>query len=676
MKKKNKTKIGLVIGIGVFVIIAVSTVLFILFGEDKKTSLTILEKRWIEDNKNKIIDLGITYDVPMYTLSGEGVIFDFISDLEKNTGLEFYKIPYELSTEIKHEYYFANVEELPDSDYILIDSTPYVVISKISNNTLNYSDKKYGVLKGKIDSVKYYLNDSIDVKEYTSASTMVSDYNKGDIDYIVLPYETYLQSILELKESHIVEYINDMQQYYILMLSKNNKKLNSIIKKYYEKWSKSNKDKLYNKLLLDLYYKSKGVDQQKANSLNAKSYVYGYVENLPYEGIINNKLYGISGEYLSKFANITGVEFEYVSYKSVKDLKEALNNKKIDVAFGYYDFNSKNVNNTISIGSTNLVVVAHNDNDLIVKNLKSLKGKEVSIIKDTGIRNYILEKTQATLKEFNTLKNLLESRGKNSIIIVDEKTYDYYRNTVLSDYQIVYRENIDVNYSFQVSKKDENELFLDLFNYFLSFTDNNYQKRGYTTLVREKSLYKNSEKKYLIYALLLIVVLLVVILKILKIGKKNKQNKREEKIRYIDMLTSLKNRNYLNTHMNEWNENKVYPQAIVIIDLNNIKYINDNYGYEEGDNVIGMASNILINTQLENTDIIRTDGNEFLVYMVGYDDKKVIAYIRKLYKELQQLPHEFGAALGYSMIEDDIKSIDDAINEATLDMRENKQNLE
>ena len=89
-----------------------------------------------------------------------------------------------------------------------------------------------------------------------------------------------------------------------------------------------------------------------------------------------------------------------------------------------------------------------------------------------------------------------------------------------------------------------------------------------------------------------------------------------------------------------------------------------------------MASNILINTQLENTDIIRTDGNEFLVYMVGYDDKKVIAYIRKLYKELQQLPHEFGAALGYSMIEDDIKTIDDAINEATLDMRKNKRNLE
>lgn len=676
MKKKNKTKIGLVIGVIAFVLLAVTITLFILFREDKKNSLTILEKRWIEDNKNKIIDLGITYDIPMYTLSGEGVIFEFIADLEKNTGLEFNKVPYELSTEIKQEYYFSNVATLPEDNYILLNSTNYVIISKTSNKSDDYSDKKFGVLKNDIESVEYYLSNLTSIKEYDSVSNLINDYNNNNIEYMVLPYSTYLQSILELKDSYILDHINEMKQYYILKLSDTNKKLNSIIKKYYEKWSKSNEDKLYNKLLLDLYYKSKGIDQQKSNTLNAKSYVYGYVENLPYEGIINNKLYGIAGEYLSDFSGITNVEFEYISYKSVKDLKDALTSGKVDIAFGYYNFDGESVSNTISIGNTNIVVVTHNSNDLIVNSLKSLKNKEVSVVKNTNIRDYILDKSQATLKEHNTLKSLLESRNKNSIIIIDERTYDYYRDTILSEYQIVYRENIVDGYNFKISASEENGLFLELFDYYLSFTDDNYNRNGYNILVKEKSSYKNSEKKYFGYALILIIVLLVIIFRILTIGKKNKQNKREEKIRYIDMLTSLKNRNYLNSHMSEWNENKVYPQAIVIIDLNNIKYINDNYGYEEGDSVIGMAANILINTQLENTDIIRTDGNEFLVYMVGYDDKKVIAYIRKLYKELQQLPHEFGAALGYSMIEDDIKTIDDAINEATLDMRKNKQNLE
>ena len=59
--------------------------------------------------------------------------------------------------------------------------------------------------------------------------------------------------------------------------------------------------------------------------------------------------------------------------------------------------------------------------------------------------------------------------------------------------------------------------------------------------------------------------------------------------------------------------------------------------------------------------------------MVGHDEKAVITYIRKLHKEFKNLSHGFGAAIGYSMITDEIKTIDDAVNEATLDMRSNKE---
>ena len=59
--------------------------------------------------------------------------------------------------------------------------------------------------------------------------------------------------------------------------------------------------------------------------------------------------------------------------------------------------------------------------------------------------------------------------------------------------------------------------------------------------------------------------------------------------------------------------------------------------------------------------------------MVGYDERQVVSYIRKIYKELNELPYNFGAAIGFSMIVDDIKTIDDAINEATLEMRSVKE---
>lgn len=160
-------------------------------------------------------------------------------------------------------------------------------------------------------------------------------------------------------------------------------------------------------------------------------------------------------------------------------------------------------------------------------------------------------------------------------------------------------------------------------------------------------------------------------------NKKNPKVKvnvpRDSKIKYIDVLTSLKNRNYLNDNIDAWDDSLVYPQGIVIVDLNNIAYINDNYGHAEGDNVIKEAANILIKSQISNTEIIRTNGNEFLIYMVGYDEKQIVSYIRKLNKEFKDLSHSFGAAIGYSIITDEIKTIDDAINEATLDMRNVKQ---
>ena len=186
------------------------------------------------------------------------------------------------------------------------------------------------------------------------------------------------------------------------------------------------------------------------------------------------------------------------------------------------------------------------------------------------------------------------------------------------------------------------------------------------------SILENStfEQVYTVVLIIIFVplIILTIIYLFLKRKRKVKQIKTTNRHKYTDMLTSLKNRNYLNAKMHEWESSKVFPQAIVMVDLNNVKYINDNYGHEEGDQLIIKAAGILVNTQLENSEVIRTDGNEFLVYLVGYSERQVSTYAKKLTKEMKSLPHEFGAAVGYSMITDEIKSLDDAINEATIEM--------
>ena len=81
---------------------------------------------------------------------------------------------------------------------------------------------------------------------------------------------------------------------------------------------------------------------------------------------------------------------------------------------------------------------------------------------------------------------------------------------------------------------------------------------------------------------------------------------------------------------------------------------------------------MLVRTQLDNSDIIRTDGNEFLLYLVGYSEKQVVSYIRKLTKEFKKLPYDYGAAIGYSMVLNDAKTLEDAINESVDDMKNKK----
>ena len=169
----------------------------------------------------------------------------------------------------------------------------------------------------------------------------------------------------------------------------------------------------------------------------------------------------------------------------------------------------------------------------------------------------------------------------------------------------------------------------------------------------------------------------IVVIGLIVLFIKNKHHlklvRKEDRKKYTDMLTSLKNRNYLNLNVEEWNNCKTYPQTIIVLDLNNTKYINDNYGREKGDLLIVKAASILINTQLENSEIIRSDGNEFIIYMVGYNENQIETYVAKLSKSLKELPYGFGAAIGYSMITDNIKTIDDAINEATIEMQSDKE---
>ena len=319
------------------------------------------------------------------------------------------------------------------------------------------------------------------------------------------------------------------------------------------------------------------------------------------------------------------------------------------------------------------VVLGRQENNHIVNSFESLKNQNVAMLNGDSLYNYFSNNSRANIKEFSNIDKLVKDAGSR-LIIVDKEIYSYYQNNKFKKLKLLYTDTMMNDYKFMV--KSNNEAFYDLFNYIINTNSYyNYRNSGIENLKASILEESSLQQVYTIVLILIFVPLIVLTLIYLFFKKKNQKKKVKitDRQKYTDMLTSLKNRNYLNVKMREWEDCEVFPQSIVMVDLNNVKYVNDNYGHEEGDQLIIKAASILVNTQLENSEIIRTDGNEFLIYLIGYSERQISTYTKKLTKEMKSLPHEFGAAVGFSMITDEIKTLDDAINEATLEMITNKE---
>ena len=224
-------------------------------------------------------------------------------------------------------------------------------------------------------------------------------------------------------------------------------------------------------------------------------------------------------------------------------------------------------------------------------------------------------------------------------------------------------------------KSTENEVLNTLLSRYINYLDSESQIiEGYYsgTNLSEKGNLLSSFATYALFALIIVLVILLLIYRSSKKVKLQKKVKKEDKLKFVDHLTTLKNRNYLNENLTRWNKNTIYPQSVIVIDLKKVQDINDTLGYEEGDKQIQAAANILIKTQLDNTDIIRTNGNEFMIYLVGFNQKQITSYIHKLNKEFNNLPYQYGVCISYSMIMDDLKSIEDAINECVEAIKSQK----
>lgn len=668
------------------IIIAVVAFIFVYRyynKEDETTTLTVKEKQWVQENKDQTYDFEVVNDYPLYGLNGEGVVFSFLSDFEENIGLEFNKIPYlkesETSTDGFRIRILDNDKEIGKNDLPLFNDN-YVAVGKTYqriNNIKDFKNVTFGVFKEDSNEISYYLKSgtNLSYKTYDTIEDIYKALDDDEVDMVIVPNIMYLNYTIDNDKYSINYFFTEMQKKVVLTLSKDNDELNKIVTKYYNKWKQTKYVSEYNDAYLDYYLDANELDAKTKAELISKNYTYGFVENPPYEEMVNGKVAGIAGEYVDRVSRLSGINFKYKEYKTIDELEKAIDKGEVDLYFDYYNYNNSKYKSTLSTFIEQYVVLGKEEDEHIVTSFESMKGQELAMLKGDSLYNYFSNNARAKIKTYDNIKDLIKNSG-DRLIVVDREIYTYYQNKEFKKLKLLYTDTMMNDYKFMV--KTNNEAFYDLFNYIINTNSYyNYRNSGISNL--HASILEGStlQQVYTIVLTIIFVPLIILLIAYLIIKKKKqvKKVKASDRHKYTDMLTSLKNRNYLNAKMPEWEESKVYPQAIVMVDLNNVKYVNDNYGHEEGDDLIIKAAGILVNTQLENSEIIRTDGNEFLIYLVGYSERQVATYVKKLGKEMKNLPHEFGAAIGYSMITDEIKTLDDAINEATLEMITAKEEM-
>ena len=675
---KNK-KLIIIIPIVIALIVFIG-VYFYYYREDGN-SLNVTDKRWIEENVKSLIDIELPNDYPVYG-EQKGVMQNFISSFETASKIEFNKISYSkegvASTNGLRFRVLNNDEELTDKD-LLVNEDVYVLVgleNKKIDSIIDLKNTKLGVLSSDIGEASYYFSnvENITYKKYDDSNSLFQALNTKQVDMIIIPNLMYINKTFPGDDYHIIYTVSEMSKKIVLTLSDKDSRLNDITEKYFNSWKRNSFVEVYNDALFNYYITTKEISDSTTAKLQAKTYKYGYVENYPYEVKKKKSLVGICGEYISRINRLTGIDFEFIKYDSVEDLLKAVENKEVDIYFNYYDVANENYNELSSPFVEKYTVISRISDSNVVTSFESLKGKKISMIGNTALFNYFKDNSKANINEYKDINELL-SKGKDNIIVVDSEVYTYYRNSKFKDYEALYSDYITKDYAFMV--KDGETIFSDIFNYLIASNSYyRYRNIGINEINNKNDIEAESfEQLYIIILVIILipVIILITLITLLKRKKVVKKVKKEERRKYIDNLTSLKNRSYLNFNIENWNKSEKYPQSVVVVDLNNVKYVNDNYGHEAGDNLIVQAASTLLNTQLENSELIRTDGNEFLIYLVGYSEKQIEIYTKKLTKELKELPYGFGAAIGYSIIKDGMKTIDDAINEATLEMRTNKE---
>lgn len=156
------------------------------------------------------------------------------------------------------------------------------------------------------------------------------------------------------------------------------------------------------------------------------------------------------------------------------------------------------------------------------------------------------------------------------------------------------------------------------------------------------------------------------------------RKKDEEKIKYMayhDLLTGLPNRFYLLEKMGKWIIS-LKSFALIFLDLNQFKNINDTLGHAAGDELLKSISKHFLNVIPKNGIVSRFEGDEFIVLLPESKRNKVARFAQRLLSDvngfytLNDSEIYISVSLGISMYPNDGMDANKLIKHANVAMHQ------
>ena len=148
-----------------------------------------------------------------------------------------------------------------------------------------------------------------------------------------------------------------------------------------------------------------------------------------------------------------------------------------------------------------------------------------------------------------------------------------------------------------------------------------------------------------------------------------------EKLSLHDSMTGAYNRNYGIAF--QFDREDCLPCSYIFCDCNQLKRINDQFGHEMGDRYILEACNVLKESRMENSVVIRWGGDEFLMITPNCDPEThnaLLETIQKAQRRLSDINPGMGLAVG-GMVRTSMKVPESAaMKQADEKMYANKRN--